>query len=790
MKLVFRNYRNKPIYSTIIFGGFTIGIMASLLIYLWIYNELSYDKCHNDYNCIYRVLSLTQQKGDIVKSASSYSPLAKSFKDEYPQIELATYISYSSETSPVQTENGRAKIEAKRCWSNEDFFKIFTGYKFIEGNPEDALSKPSNIIISEKVAHKLFGDESALGKSLISDKYGRYVYKIGGVVQVPEKSHIHFDYMLSENNSQIKYLKAMWRRSSHICTYIKLAKDAVVNEDFLTNISIQVNRYSQSSDKLLFQPLADIHLHSDYEENLHDKNISSYKYIWLFSGLALLILFMAVFNFSMLSVARASERSTEIGVKKINGADKFHFVSQFLGESIFQTTSAAVLAITLLWLLLPLFNQFTGQNIQFIFTFKLLFNLLLLVLGGGILAGIYPTFFLSSLNPNKILKKVSISGSPNKVLKTLVTVQFIIVIAFITSTTIFIKQINYIQDRDTGLDHDNMIVIPTGLWYDNVEFKDELLRNPNVLNVSASAYAPVDFGYKSSFPVKYNDMSDTLHASLFWVDQDFAKTYGLQVVKGHFLNMDFSAYWEEWNKSMKKEPKVSYPIVINETAEKALKFDDPIGKRLGNYVIVGVVKDFNFRTAYHPIEPIVLTNDPQNIMTMNIKISSYNRAETLKYISTTYKKYRDDRAFSYQFYDDMLNEKYKQEIFMRNITILFTIVAIVISVLGILGISLFSIERRIKEIGIRKVNGAKVFEVITLLSKDYVIWVIIAFVIATPMAWYAINVWLGNFAYKTELSWWIFALAGLLALGIALLTVSWQSWRAAIRNPIEALRYE
>ena len=794
-KIAFLNFKKKPVFSSITFSGFMLGIMASMLIYLWVYNELSCDKFHKDYNSIYRVLTLTRQGDKIIKTPWSYRPLAQSLKKDYPQIEYATYISFSSETSPLQKEEGGTKIEAEKCWSGGDFFKIFTGFKFLEGTAETAFSKPSNIVLSEDIAHKLFGDKSALGKTVICDKYSKNIYTIGGVVRIPSNSHIGFGFMMSENNSEIAYLKGTWSDSPHNRTYIKLTKNAVIDEQFLTRISNQVSRYSGLTDKLLFQPIADIHLHSDYESFSHDRNMSSIKYVWLFSGLALLILFMAIFNFSVLSVAHASERSTEIAIKKINGAGKMHFVRQFMGESILQTFMAAILGLILLWLLLPAFNQFTGKNVQFIFSFKLLLNLLLLIFGTGILAGAYPTFFLSSLNPNRILRKGSITGHPNRTMKILVTTQFIIAIAFISCATIFVKQTNYILNRDTGLDHNNIIIVPTGLWYGNVDFKNELMKNPNILGVSASAYAPIDFGWQSTFSLNHKGRTDSLHASLFWVDEDFAKTYNLQVIKGHFLDMDYSAYWKEWKKfgsdgKKTEEPTSSFPVVINEKAEKALGFNDPIGQRIGNFVIVGVVKDFNFRTAYHPIEPIILTNDPQNIMTMNIKISPNNIAETLKYIRDTYRKHRGEREFSYKFFDDMLAEKYQQEIFMKNITILFTLIAIVISMLGVLGISLFSIERKTKEIGIRKVNGAKVSEVMIMLNKDFVKWVVFAFIIATPIAYYAMNKWLENFAYKAELSWWIFALSGLLALGIALLTVSWQSWKSATKNPVESLKYE
>jgi putative ABC transport system permease protein len=413
----------------------------------------------------------------------------------------------------------------------------------------------------------------------------------------------------------------------------------------------------------------------------------------------------------------------------------------------------------------------------------------------GILSGIYPSLYLSSFNPIGIFRGGSVSGSRSNFIRVLVTVQFSIAIFFIISTLIFIKQLNFIHNKDLGIDEKNMVVIPTGLWYGNKQFKEELLQNPQILSVSASVTAPVDFAWRQSIPLNYQGRTDTLQAGLFWADEDFAKTYGLEIVKGQFLQMDNSAYWAELEKSGKLRKDgvdytVSIPMVINETAEKMLGFDDPIGQRLGNNVIVGVVKDFHYRPLHYPIGPLMITNNPETIQTMNVRITPGNTSETLDYIRKIYKKHRDDREFSYRFFDDLLEEKYSAETRLRNITIAFAILAIAISVLGILGMAIFSIDRRTKEIGIRKVAVAKNSEILFLLNMEFMKWVYVAFIIASPIAWYIMNNWLENFVYKTVLSWWIFAVAGLISTCIAFITVNWQSWRAATRNPVEALRYE
>lgn len=795
LKTTIRNIQKKPLYSFITFVGFTFGITAGLLIYLWVFNELNYDKSHQNYERIYRVLTLSKQGNEIVKSAGCFRPVPALLKKDYPQVEHSTYLSFSSEDSPLQRQEGGEKIEARPVWVNNDFFSIFNGFVFIEGEAFDAIKSPSGIILSETVARKLFGNEKALGQTVISDKYTKEVYTVSGVVRIPKQSHIDFGFLLTEVNREVASYSNHWGDKAHTHVYIKLRKEAQIDEPFLSSVTNLVSKYSNKTDKLLFQPIEDIHLYTDYETYIYDKNISSYKYVLIFSLLAILVILMASFNFSVLSVARASERSTEIGIKKVNGASRAHIIRQFMGESVIQTFAATMVALILIEMMLPWFSQLTGQELQFTFSIKLMVNLLLITLATGIISGIYPSFFLSSLNPTGILRGGSTTGSRTGFIRLLVSVQFSIAIFFIIATSIFVKQLNYIRTKDLGLNHQDIVVIPTGLWYNNTEFKNELLKNPQVLNVSASAYAPVDFGWRTTLALNHQGTTDSLNVSLFWVDEDFAKTYQLEVVKGEFLQMDYSAYWEESKKyrESKKEGKeyaVSIPVVINQTAEKLLGFEDPIGQRIGEKVIVGVVKDFNFRPLHHPIGPVMLLNDPQNIQTMNVKISPTNRAETLKYIRDVYRKHRDQRDFSYSFFDDLINEKYQEEQRLKNLTIAFSILAIVISVLGILGMAVFSIDRRTKEIGIRKVNGATISEIMTLLNLDFVRWVVLAFVIATPLSWFVLQLWLKNFAYKTELSWWIFALAGLLALGIALLTVSWQSWKAATRNPVKALRYE
>ncbi len=795
IKIALRNLTRKPLYTFITFTGFMVGIVASLLIYLWVYNEMSYEKFHPDYQRIYRVLTMSKQGDEIVKSPGCYAPVARTMKMDYPQVECATYIDYSSEDSPLQLESGGEKIEARGCWTNDDFFNIFSGFRFLEGSPENAFNKPDNIVLSEETAGKLFGNQPAVGKTLISDKYFHEVYTVSGVINIPEQSHLDFGYILSEKSGKYIGYSDRWSGKGHSRVYIKLTKNASIDDEFLTAISNHVSKYSKYTDKLIFQPIADIHLHSDYQNYIYDKNPGSYKYVWIFSGLAFLIILMASLNYSVLSVARASERSVEIGISKVNGAGRVKIFRQFMAESVFQTFCATIFGLMIVWFILPWFNTLASKELSLNISFGLVLSLFILTFIVGIIAGVYPSLYLSSFNPISIFRRGSASGSRSNFIRLLVTIQFAIAIFLIVATIVFIRQMNYIRNKDLGFDDKNIVVVPTGLWYGNNQFKEELLRNPGILNVSASSYAPVDYSFIHGYSLNYKGRTDTLYANLLWADEDFAKTYNLQITKGIFLQMNYADYWKELEKSEKGRKEgssytISIPIVINETAEKMLGFDDPIGQRIGNDVIVGVVKDFHFRPLHYPIGPLVITNSPENIMTMNIRIAPGNVPEKLDYIRDVYKKYRDDREFSYDFFDDLLNEKYRAETRLRNITIAFAILAISISILGILGMAVFSIDRKTKEIGIRRVAGAKVSEILILLNKEFIPWVAVAFLIATPLSWFLMNKWLQNFAYKTELSWWIFGLAGFMALVIALLTVNWQSWRAATKNPVEALRYE
>jgi putative ABC transport system permease protein len=794
IKSILRGFSRKPFFTVINFTGFSVAIAASLLIFFWVHNELSFDRFHPGYSRVYRVLTLSKQGNAIIKSPACYRPVARTMKNDYPQIEAATYLSYNSEDSPLQVDEGSEKIEARMCWTNDDFFNVFGGFRFLEGNPETAFSAPGNVVLTESVAKKLFGSLPALGKTLISNKYSREVYKVGAVLRIPDQSHIDFGFMLSEKNHRYSAYSNNWGDRSWVRVYIRLRKDAVVSEDFRKQLSDHISRYSKITDKLVFQPLADIHLRSDYQSDFLGRRQGNIKYVYLFSILAVVIILMACLNYATLAIARASERSVEIGIRKANGCTRRGIFAGFMKESVLQILISAVIALLLILYLSPLFRTISAQPVSFRLSIGVISGILLLIFATGAIAGLYPALYLSSMSPSGIFRRGTVTGSKTNILGFLVTIQFCFAAFFIIAVIMFVRQLNYIHKSNTGLKSDNIVVIPTGLWYDNRQFKEELLRNPDILSVSASTMAPIETGFKQGLPLKRQGITDTLQVNYFFVDEDFAKTYGLEIVKGQFLQMTNADYWSANGKASPakdgKENAISIPVVINETAEKLLGFEDPIGQRLNNYVIVGVVRDFHFRTLHHAIEPLIMTNNPEAISTMNVRIAPGSSSTALDFIKKTYMKNRENREFSYRFFDELLDEEYQAEIRLKNLTAGLGITAVLIAVLGILGMAVFSIERRTKEIGMRKVSGATSTEVLLVLNSQFVKYVLAAFLVAAPVAGIVMRKWLENFVYKTSLSWWIFVLAGVLVFVIAMLTVTWQTWRAATRNPVEALRYE
>ena len=792
LRLFLRYQSRNPIYSIISLTGLIIGIVVSFLSYLWIEDELSFDRYHSQSNNIYRILKTDGLGNEINKSTYVYIPLAQAINRDFPQVDKTTFIKYESQTLLQFNETA---LEIIPAYTDTNFFDIFNGFLFTEGNVKTALSKTKSVVLNETVARKLFGNKPALGgevKVVSEDE----IYVVGGVVRLPKQTHLDFGMitLMSYHSFLNDYFSNNWERIEKSNVYVRIVPNTITAK-FQEELKKYISKYKESKEELFLQPLLDIHLHSQSIQMNSDKNIGNYKSIWIFSGLAFFVLIMSVINFLILFMVRSAGRSIEIGIKKINGASGLKIVWQFVIESLFQIVFAAILALIITQLVLPKFNVLVNKSLVLNFYNPIFIGIITVAILIVAVSAILPSLKVSSINPIMILKGKKASHSKNKLVQLLVVLQFVVAIFLIIVAVFLTRQIMFLENKNLGLTAKNIIVLNTGYWQNKSALKEELLKNPVIISVSASVSAPIDYLVKGRYSINNNGIKDSIKASFLAVDEDFANTYQLKINKGEFLNSSDSNPMEEQKKKTNavndgKNYTVSIPVVINQTAEKLLGFDNPIGKTFGNYVIKGVVNDFNFESLHHPISPLFMLKFPPATNTLNIRIDSINKPETIKYINSTLMKVNQTSFPSFRFFDDILKEKYQDMVTLRNFSILLSLLAILISVLGILAISIFIIDKQTKEIGIRKVNGAKVSEIMKMLNLGLVKWVVLAFVIATPIAWFAMHKWLENFAYKTELSWWIFALAGLLALGVALLTVSWQSWRAATRNPVEALRYE
>ena len=790
LRIFIRNQKNCLGITVVSLFGLLVGIVISLLAFLWVKDELSFDRFHSNSGSIFRVLSVEQNGGQEVKYPYTLIPVAKTLMHDYPEVDKATFLKFESRT-PLEADN--QAVDVLPVYTNEFFFDLFDGYHFVEGNSKDAFATEGSVVLNETVAKKLFGNEPAIGKTVtVTNEDQSYI--VEGVVRIPEQTHLNFGMItlmrfhpFLEDN-----FRDNWDRSEISTVYAKLSPKANC-KIFEEKISKHLAHYKTTETRLRLQSLTDIHLHTDYKSALYDRNIGNIKYVWIFSGLAIFILVMSVLNFLVLFVVSSATRVKEVGIKKVNGASRIYLALQFIFESVFQVVIVLIVALFVVQVLLPFFNNCTGKSIVFHFSIEGLFFIFLSIILSGVIAGLYPAIFQTSSNVIHAFKSKTVINSKNKFIRTLVVIQFAIAIIFLTSSFIFIQQQDYIKNKDLGLDQQNVLVIDAGYVWDMKSIKNELLKNPNVLAVTASVSAPIDFVSKGKITVP--ESLDSIKASFLWVDESFAKTYHLNLLDGDFLQADDSSPSWEYQKEIEARNRgekylESIPVVINQAACKLLGLQNPIGQRLNNYVVKGVVADFNYESLYQAIGPLIMMKEPRISNTLSVRFAPENSSQTVQWICDTYQSMRKTSFVSYRFFDDMITEKYKNEVILKNLSILLSALAVFISSLGILALSFFLTDKRTKEIGIRKVNGAKISEVMTMLNRDFVKWVAIAFVIATPISWYVMNKWLENFAYKTNLSWWIFALAGLLALGIALLTVSWQSWKAATRNPVEALRYE
>ena len=798
-KIAWRNLRRNKSFSAINIFGLSIGIACCLIIMLFVQDELSYDRYNKKADRIVRVVFRGSINGEKMKEANVMPPVAQTLKADYPEVVQATRLRTDA---PLVTYDDKTFKENEFAFADSNFFQVFT-LPFLKGDAKTALTQPNTLVISATTAEKYFGKKDPIGKIL---SFNNTSFKITGVMKdIPANSHFHFNLIVSMVTLP-ESRDPSWM-TSNFYTYLVLPKgydykklEAKLPEEVAKYMGPQIQQafgmsLAEFNKKgngvgLFLQPLTDIHLHSDLNYDFEPG--SDIRYVYIFGAIALFMLIIACINFMNLSTAGASKRSREVGIRKVLGSLKNELVRQFLLESILLTFIALLLAVVLVYLALPVFNELSGKelNLHFKNNLFLLFGLAGFGLVVGALAGSYPAFYLSSFKPVTALKGKISAGKKSIGLRSgLVVFQFCISVILIVGTTVVYQQLKYIQNTKLGFDKDQVLVLHETGRLDKNEaiLRQQLLQDQRVENVSISGYVPVGPSNGNNNMVYTEDNSSQLVKAIkYHVDEQYIPTLDMKLEAGRNFSKDFATD--------------SSATIINETAAKTFGWGEKaLGKTLTGfknnqgekitYHIIGIVKDFHFKSLHERISPLMMALG-NNSGSMIVKVKTKDIAGLLASVKKEWSQFSNAALFSYSFMDDDFEATYRTEGKLSLILGIFAGLTIFIACLGLFGLVTFTAEQRTKEIGIRKVLGATVPNVVGLLSKDFLKLVIIANVISWPLAWWVMNKWLQDFAYRINISWWIFLLAGLAALLIALITVSFKAIKAALANPVESLRTE
>jgi ABC-type antimicrobial peptide transport system permease subunit len=779
-KFAIRHFLRDKFYTIINISGLSIGLACTLAILLWVQDEKSYDMFHDDINNLYRVVENQYYGGgDLFPVAVTPSPLAKNLKNEYPEITHATRFktSYSTVEKEDQT------FTENTAYVDPDFFKIFT-VDFIHGSKENILNDLNSVVLTLEVAKKYF-DGNPVGKTLRINKDNEFI--VTGVInKFPDNSHINFDLLLpAEQMKNLGFDLEEWG-NNWLYTYVKLHDDHDLNSINEKIINTIKDHNEGSVTDIYLQPVKEIHLYSAGKYTADVGGHGDIRYVNIFIVIAIAVLLIACINFMNLTTAKSNNRAREIAFKKVIGSTKIQLIRQFLIESILLCFIAYVLAVVLVDFFLPVFNEISGKDLKIpYFSLDFIIFSISFILFVGLISGSYPSFYLSSLKGIEILKGLQLRGGGASLLRRgLVIVQFSLSLFLIIGFLIISKQLDYLKNKKLGLDKDNVVyVYLNGQMQQNSEvIKNDLLQNPNLLSASTSNQFPT-YTANSSSGVEWEgkDPEEVILFHNLSVDPDYQRTFQLEMKEGRFFSDDI--------------PSDTLAVVINEQTLSIMGLEEPIGAEIKFFGfdvrIIGVLKDFHFKSLHNKIEPLILYQSPDQNYIMFLRINNLNIQESITYIENIYRKHSsDNRDFYYKFLNEDYESLYNAEQRTGKIFQFFAVLAIFISCLGLFALASFMAERRVKEIGIRKVNGAKTEDIIQLLTTDFTKLVVISFILSAPVAWYIMRIWLENFVYKTNITIWIFVIAGVIALFIALLTVGYQSVKAAIKNPVDALRYE
>ena len=785
LRIAWRNLWKNKAFSAINIVGLALGLACSLFILLWVQDEWKVDTFHVHNDRLFRVCGFVHAEKKVTGGEGTPAVLAAELKRLIPDIEYATNFSWNQDHT-FQVKDKILKVSGS--YADSDFFKMFS-YPLLQGSRQTALSAPLSIAISSKMAAVFFGSPAAaIGKTILYENKKNLT--ISAVFEVPKNSSDQFEYLLTwqeylDENSWAKNIDNFGPK-----TYVMLRKDAdaaLVNKkiaDFLFPYNKDWSKAGNFYMELALQPFRNKYLYGNLAEGKIDSG--RIEYVHLFSIVAIFILVIACINFMNLTTARSIKRAKEIGVRKVVGALRSALIRQFIGESLLLTTIAVAISLFLLTSILPVFNTITQKQIELPFnqpSFWLRLGVITLVT--GLLSGIYPALFLSSFKPVKVLKGTLRLGQGVTLFrKGLVVFQFVLSVVLIISTIIISRQVNFIQTQNLGYDRENLVYLPLDgeLAGKYATLKEEASRMPGIGMITRMADAPTNIQNGTGGVIwDGKDPNNKTQFTETGVGYDFVSGMKLTIVQGRDYSRNFATD--------------SLGYLINEAALKIIGYKDPIGKPLTFWgqkgTIIGVVKDFHFTSLHEPIKPLVIHfAEKDDYGTALIRTMPGRTKEALASLQKLCKQLNPNFSFTYRFSDEEYRQLYNNEQVIGNLSNAFAALAISISCLGLLGLAIFTAEQRVKEIGIRKVLGASIGSLFALLSVEFVSLVCIAFVIASPIAWLAMHQWLQNYAYHTPIEWWVFVLAGLVALAITLLTIGFQAIRAATSNPVKSLRSE
>ena len=799
LKTAWRNIRKNKLFSFINILGLSIGIATCFIIMLYVQDELSYDRFNKNADNIARVVFHADINGGKIDESVSMPPVAQTMKRDFPEVEDATRI--LSFGTPKIIYNNTVFKDDRFALVDPNFFSIFT-LPMIKGDAKTALAQPGGIVLTQETAEKFFGKQEPMGKIIQVNTDSNRVYKVTGIIRnIPANSHFHFD-AFGSLTSWANATSDTWLGGSYH-TYLLLrpgtdikkmeARFPAMVEKYMgpqiqQQMGLSLHDFITKGNSLGFalQPLKDIHLNSNTTTEFEPGGNATYVYI--FGGVAIFMLIVACINFINLSTAGASKRAKEVGVRKVAGSGKLQLISQFLSESILITFFALFIAFALVQLALPAFNNISGKHLSF--DVKPIFAFIGLGLLVGVVAGIYPAFYLSSFKPIAVLKgKLTANNKSFGLRSGLVVFQFFISVALIIGTIVVYQQMKYIQNKDLGFNKEQILTIPNSYALGSNEqvFKQQMLQDSRIVNATASYYKPAGpSNYNNALAFPQGNDNLVVDGVEYHVDENYIPTLGMKMVSGRNFSKEFATD--------------SLGIILNETAAHALGWNDmtAVGKTVvrqnsdrGNNIpfhVIGVVKNFNFKSLHEAISPLYMTLQPEGGLIFKIKTTDI--AGLLATMKKNWDTYNTGEPFTYDFMDDLFNKTYSTEQKTGSILNIFSVLIILVASLGLFGLVTYTAEQRTKEIGIRKVLGASVSQVTQMLSKEFLKLVLIASLIAFPVAWWAMNKWLQSFAYRISISWWIFLVAGFGALLIALITVSFQAIKAAIANPVKSLRTE